>query len=59
MNNKLSGKSKKLIEELYSKEYEFTTSDGEKFEVPESGSIGLLTLGYQGLIAWRKQRVKQ
>lgn len=31
------------------------------FEVPEQGSLGLLALGYVGLVAWRNKRkeVKQ
>lgn len=28
----------------------------QKFEIPESGSLGLLALGYVGLVAWRKKR---
>lgn len=26
------------------------------FEVPEQGSLGLLALGYVGLVAWRNKR---
>lgn len=28
----------------------------EKFEVPVAGSLGLLALGYKGVVAWRKVR---
>lgn len=31
-------------------------TDGNKFEVPVSGNLGLLALGYQGLMAWRKKK---
>jgi hypothetical protein len=33
-----------------------TTEDGELFQVPPEGSLGLLALGYKGLIAWRQAR---
>jgi len=31
---------------------------GDKYKVPVEGSIGLLALGYQGLVAWREARYK-
>jgi len=34
----------------------FRTQDGQPFEVPEEGSLGLLALGYVGLMAWRQKR---
>ncbi len=34
----------------------FRTKDGEDFEIPEEGSLGLLALGYVGLMAWRQKR---
>jgi len=34
----------------------FRTEDGKPFEVPEEGSLGLLALGYVGLMAWRQKR---
>lgn len=33
-----------------------TTTDGQPFKVPVEGSLGLLALGYKGLIAWRQVR---
>ncbi len=33
-----------------------TTADGQPFKVPVEGSLGLLALGYKGLIAWRQVR---
>lgn len=32
------------------------TKDGELFKIPPEGSLGLLALGYKGLIAWRHAR---
>ncbi len=33
-----------------------TTEEGKLFQVPPEGSLGLLALGYKGLIAWRQAR---
>ncbi len=33
-----------------------TTSDGSPFRIPVEGSLGLLALGYKGLLAWRQAR---
>jgi len=33
-----------------------TTKDGQPFNVPPEGSLGLLALGYKGLVAWRQSR---
>lgn len=35
-----------------------TTKEGNPIEVPPEGSLGLLALGYKGLIAWRQARMK-
>ena len=32
------------------------TKDGEDFDIPVEGSLGLLALGYVGLMAWRQKR---
>lgn len=32
------------------------TKDGLSFEIPEGGSLGLLALGYRGLMLWRQKR---
>ena len=29
-----------------------------KYEIPEEGSLGLLALGYVGIVAWRKKRIE-
>jgi hypothetical protein len=31
------------------------TIEGKEFEVPIGGSIGLLALGYRGLMIWRER----
>ena len=31
-----------------------TTEDGEKYNIPVEGSLGLLAAGYKGLLAWRE-----
>lgn len=33
-----------------------TTSGGDPFKIPVEGSLGLLALGYKGLVAWRQTR---
>jgi hypothetical protein len=44
----------KSIEE----EYGIKGPDGKPFEIPLEGSIGLLMLGYRGLMAWRAKRIE-
>ncbi len=46
----------KILTKLYSKEYSFTKNDGTKIEIPKTGSLGLLSYGYIGVIAVRKAR---
>ena len=33
------------------------TMDGADFEVPVEVSLGLLALGYRGLVAWRSKKI--
>ena len=33
-----------------------TLPDGSKYDIPREGSLGLLALGYKGLLLWRKRR---
>ncbi len=35
------------------------TADGKPFDVPVKGSVGLLALGYRGLMAWRARRIEE
>jgi len=35
------------------------TADAQPYEIPEEGSLGLLALGYRGLIAWRSKRAER
>jgi hypothetical protein len=37
----------------------FKTKDGKEIEVTADGSLGLLALGYRGLIAWRQKRTEE
>lgn len=32
------------------------TKNGEPFEIPKEGTLGLLALGYIGLMLWREKR---
>ena len=45
-----------LINNLYKKNYEPTLENGQQYDIPASGSLGLLATGYTGLIAWRKKK---
>lgn len=35
---------------------EIKTETGEIYNIPEEGSLGLLALGYAGLMTWREKR---
>jgi hypothetical protein len=37
---------------------ELATNLGEAYEIPERGSLGLLALGYAGLMLWRHKRAE-
>lgn len=32
------------------------TSDGDAYDIPEEGSLGLLAMGYAGIMLWREKR---
>lgn len=32
---------------------------GDKYDIPEEGSLGLLALGYKGIVMWRCKKLKQ
>jgi len=36
--------------------YKLVTKDGKEYNVPPEGSLGLLALGYRGVMAWRERR---
>ncbi|MEO8069174.1 MAG: hypothetical protein ABI599_15860 [Flavobacteriales bacterium] len=44
---------------LRPEELTLTTRDGVPYEVTPEGSLGLLALGYKGLMAWRAARRKK
>ncbi|MEA3452583.1 MAG: hypothetical protein U9Q83_11880 [Bacteroidota bacterium] len=50
--------SVEILKKLYSEEAEIRLDNGEKFEVPKEGSLGLLAIGYKGIVAWRKAKGK-
>ena len=37
------------------KKNQLITIEGKEFEVPIGGSVGLLALGYRGLMLWRER----
>lgn len=48
--------SKSLIKQLHEENYDILLPDGRKFDIPVEGSLGLLALGYKGVIAWKKKK---
>ena len=49
--------SQQIIDHFYkSIPTEMSLPDGRITEVPKDGNLGLLALGYKGIIAWRKKR---
>lgn len=45
---------KQLIEELYQSDLKIYDKDKNPITMPEKGSLGLLAIGYKGIIAWKK-----
>lgn len=41
---------------IFPPSFPIATESGHSFEVPADGSLGLLALGYTGLMAWRNVR---
>ncbi len=44
------------MEKKQTNKISITTNDGKPFLIPVEGSLGLLALGYKGLVAWRQVR---
>ncbi len=44
------------MEKQPQKQITITGPDGKPINVPPEGALGLLALGYKGLIAWRQAR---
>lgn len=44
------------MEKKQGNKIKITTEDGTPFRIPVEGSLGLLALGYKGVIAWRQAR---
>ena len=59
MSDKEQNISERFIRQLYSDAAEFKTDDGTVFEVPADGSLGLLAMGYRGVIAVRKKKIEE
>ena len=50
----MSTQPSKSIEQQYG----ITDLNGKPYEIPVRGSMGLLMLGYRGLMAWRAKRIE-
>lgn len=37
--------------------YGFVDKDGKPLNIPPGGSMGLLAIGFRGLMAWRAKRI--
>ncbi len=37
---------------------ELKTPNGKAYDIPAEGSLGLLALGYVGLMAWRAKKIE-
>lgn len=37
---------------------ELKTPDGKPYDIPVEGSLGLLALGYVGLMSWRAKKIE-
>ena len=51
----MTKESAELLADLQNKN-DIIETDGKPFPVSKSGSLGLLAIGYRGLVAWRKAR---
>lgn len=47
------------LKKILDPEYEFKDEMGRKMEVSPKGSLGLLAVGYKGIVAVRKKRENQ
>ena len=47
-----------MLKMFYDRDNPLINNDGISFEVPEEGTLGLLSLGHIGLIEWRKSKTK-
>ncbi len=51
----VSKESADILKKLYNTEFNFKTADKKQIR-DVNGSLGVLALGYRGLIAWRKAK---
>jgi hypothetical protein len=47
-----------ILQGLYNEDHSIKDDHGNDYIIPEKGSLGLLALGYRGLIEWRKVKMK-
>ena len=47
-----------MLRMLYERPSQLRHKDGQPFEAPVDGAIGLLALGHIGLVEWRKSKKK-
>lgn len=45
-----------VIDDEMSADQPLITIDGEPYEIDEEGSLGLLAMGYVGIMHWRNER---
>lgn len=53
---KTTKESAELLKKLADTKISIKAEDNKDFSIPKLGSLGLLALGYKGLVAWRKVR---
>lgn len=41
-----------------SSKYLLLTSEGKPYEIPEEGSLGILAIGYAGIMLWREKKYR-
>lgn len=55
---KQEGPKKKDQPGMRAEDLEVLGPDGKPIDIPVDGSLGLLALGYKGLMAWRAKRIQ-
>ncbi|MBN1768570.1 MAG: hypothetical protein JXR50_08650 [Prolixibacteraceae bacterium] len=59
IENRYNEETKQILDLLYQKAPDnMKLSDGSMDEIPASGNLGLISLGFEGLLAVRKKREK-
>lgn len=50
---------RKQLKALQEADFEFKDSEGKNIEISEKGGLGLLAIGYKGIVAVRKKRMQK